>query len=52
MYNWCFIVFCYIIGLKDKVSGQWLSGNESVISLDVLSGEAQAVGEGTTQGTE
>ncbi|CBI34863.3 unnamed protein product, partial [Vitis vinifera] len=38
-----------IEGLKDKVSGQWLSGNESVISLDVLSGEAQAVGEGTTQ---
>ncbi|XP_010248630.1 PREDICTED: nuclear pore complex protein GP210 [Nelumbo nucifera] len=36
-------------GLSDLVSGQWLSSNESVISVDMLSGEAHAVGEGTSQ---
>ncbi|XP_059670096.1 nuclear pore complex protein GP210 isoform X2 [Cornus florida] len=36
-------------GLKDQVFGQWLSANESIILLDMLSGKAKAVGEGTTQ---
>ncbi|KAK9272744.1 hypothetical protein L1049_003121 [Liquidambar formosana] len=36
-------------GLTDQVYGRWLSANESVISIDMLTGKAQAVGEGTTQ---
>ncbi|XP_077228958.1 embryo defective 3012 isoform X2 [Tasmannia lanceolata] len=36
-------------GLNDVASGQWVSANVSVLSIDRLSGEAHAVGEGTTQ---
>ncbi|PSS30358.1 Nuclear pore complex protein [Actinidia chinensis var. chinensis] len=36
-------------GLNDQMFGRWLSGNESVISVDMLSGKAAATGEGTTQ---
>ncbi|OVA20622.1 Bacterial Ig-like [Macleaya cordata] len=36
-------------GLEDVVSGRWLSANNSVVSIDTLSGEAHARGEGTTQ---
>ncbi|ERN13772.1 hypothetical protein AMTR_s00049p00191680 [Amborella trichopoda] len=40
-----------IIGKEtaDVEGGQWLSANESIISIDRLSGEAQGVGEGATQ---
>ncbi|XP_019442522.1 PREDICTED: nuclear pore complex protein GP210 [Lupinus angustifolius] len=38
-----------IKGLNDKVSGQWFSTNESVVSVDALSGMAKAVGEGSVQ---
>ncbi|XP_043725573.1 nuclear pore complex protein GP210 [Telopea speciosissima] len=38
-----------IEGLIDRVYGQWVSGNESVLSIDMVSGEAHAVGEGATQ---
>ncbi|GMH15008.1 hypothetical protein Nepgr_016849 [Nepenthes gracilis] len=35
-------------GPDDQASGQWLSANESIISVDSPSGNAVAVGEGTT----
>lgn len=35
-----------IEGLNDQVSGHWLSANESVVSVDSLSGKAVSVGEG------
>ncbi|KAL6532745.1 hypothetical protein OROGR_013705 [Orobanche gracilis] len=38
-----------IKGLNDKVSGQWFTTNESVISVDALSGVAKATGEGSAQ---
>ncbi|XP_045812556.1 nuclear pore complex protein GP210 isoform X2 [Trifolium pratense] len=38
-----------IRGLNDKVSGQWVTTNESVISVDALSGVAKAIGEGSAQ---
>ncbi|KAF8399768.1 hypothetical protein HHK36_015638 [Tetracentron sinense] len=38
-----------IEGLNDLLLGRWLSANESVISIDMLSGEAHGVGEGATQ---
>ncbi|KAK2365493.1 nuclear pore complex protein GP210 [Trifolium repens] len=38
-----------IKGLNDKVSGQWFTTNESVISVDALSGVAKAIGEGSAQ---
>ncbi|XP_042500148.1 nuclear pore complex protein GP210 [Macadamia integrifolia] len=38
-----------IEGLSDEVYGQWMSANESVLSIDMVSGEAHAVGEGATQ---
>ncbi|XP_039691001.1 nuclear pore complex protein GP210 isoform X3 [Medicago truncatula] len=38
-----------IKGLNDKVSGQWLTTNESVISVDPLTGVAKAIGEGSAQ---
>ncbi|KAI5409931.1 hypothetical protein KIW84_055403 [Lathyrus oleraceus] len=38
-----------IKGLNDKVSGKWSTTNGSVISVDMLSGVAKAVGEGSTQ---
>ncbi|KAJ7974628.1 Nuclear pore complex protein [Quillaja saponaria] len=37
-------------GLNDKVPGHWFASNESVISVDVLSGLTKAVGEGSAQG--
>ncbi|XAR51910.1 hypothetical protein NMG60_11006706 [Bertholletia excelsa] len=36
-------------GLNDKVSGRWLSANESVVSVDNMSGKAKATGEGITK---
>ncbi|KAJ9135376.1 hypothetical protein P3X46_032567 [Hevea brasiliensis] len=36
-------------GIDDHVSGRWLSANESVISVDMTSGKAEAVGIGSTQ---
>ncbi|GLU11334.1 hypothetical protein SLE2022_280890 [Rubroshorea leprosula] len=38
-----------VSGFNDKISGQWHSSNESVISIDMPSGHAKAVGEGLTQ---
>ncbi|XP_057770260.1 nuclear pore complex protein GP210 [Salvia miltiorrhiza] len=35
-------------GLGDSASGQWFSSNESVVSVERLSGKAEATGEGTT----
>ncbi|KAG9446505.1 hypothetical protein H6P81_012633 [Aristolochia fimbriata] len=35
-------------GKSDK-SGRWFSGNESVLSVDMLSGEAHAIGEGSSE---
>lgn len=34
-------------GLNDQAAGQWLSANESIVSVDSLSGKAVARGEGT-----
>lgn len=42
----------WLIGLNDKVSGQWSTANGSVISVSPLSGVAEVVGEGTTQGKQ
>lgn len=39
-----------MLGLNDQVSGHWVTANSSVISVDTLSGMAEAVGEGTTHG--
>lgn len=44
--------YLHILGLNDKVSGKWFTTNESVISVDVLSGVAKAVGEGSAQGAK
>lgn len=35
-------------GLSDSATGQWFSGNESIVFVERLSGKAEAVGEGTT----
>lgn len=37
-----------IEGLDDQIFGQWFSANESIVSVDLLSGKAEAIGEGTT----
>lgn len=39
-------------GLNGLLSGHWLSGNESVLSIDRLSGKAEAVGIGSTRGID
>ena len=39
-----------VIGLNDHVSGHWITANSSVVSVDMPSGIAEAVGDGTTQG--
>ncbi|KAL6960548.1 hypothetical protein U1Q18_038311 [Sarracenia purpurea var. burkii] len=36
-------------GLNDQLVGRWFSSNESVLSVDMISGKAEATGEGTTQ---
>ncbi|KAE8021482.1 hypothetical protein FH972_007367 [Carpinus fangiana] len=36
-------------GLNDQVSGRWFTADASIISVDTLSGVAEAVGEGSTQ---
>lgn len=41
-----------MLGSGDQASGHWLSANESVIVLHMQSGQAEAVGEGLTQGTK
>lgn len=41
-----------MVGLNDQVSGRWFTANASIISVDTLSGIAEAVGEGSTQGNE
>ncbi|EXC20346.1 hypothetical protein L484_020567 [Morus notabilis] len=38
-----------IEGLNDHVSGHWVTADSSVISVDIPSGIAEAVGDGTTQ---
>ncbi|KAK4272113.1 hypothetical protein QN277_020709 [Acacia crassicarpa] len=38
-----------IKGLEDNVSGQWFTSNGSVVSVDRLSGMAEALGEGSAQ---
>ncbi|CAN4082059.1 unnamed protein product [Withania somnifera] len=38
-----------IEGLSDQVSGQWFTTNASVVSVDQLSGHAQAIGEGSVR---
>lgn len=38
-----------VLGLSDNFFGKWHSSNESVISIDMPSGQAKAVGEGLTQ---
>ncbi|XP_019185742.1 PREDICTED: nuclear pore complex protein GP210 isoform X2 [Ipomoea nil] len=35
-------------GLDDQILGQWFSANESIVSVDLLSGKAEAIREGTT----
>ena len=50
--NCYFAIFLFVVGLNDQMFGRWLSGNESVISVDMLTGKAAATGEGTTQGIE
>lgn len=40
------------IGLNDEISGRWGTANGSVISVSPLSGVAEVVGEGTTQGKQ
>ena len=39
-----------MVGLNDQDSGKWFTANESVVSVDMPSGIAEAVGEGSTQG--
>lgn len=41
-----------MVGLNDQMFGRWLSANETVISVDTMSGKAEAIGYGTTQGIE
>lgn len=36
-------------GSNDQVFGQWLTANESVISVDTITGKSEAVGEGVAQ---
>lgn len=36
-------------GLNDQMFGRWLSANETVISVDMMSGKAEAIGYGSTQ---
>ncbi|KAK4782397.1 hypothetical protein SAY86_016499 [Trapa natans] len=36
-------------GFDENVSGQWVSANESVLTVNMNSGKSEAVGEGTTQ---
>ncbi|KAF9625307.1 hypothetical protein IFM89_021246 [Coptis chinensis] len=36
-------------GLDDPVLGRWLSSNQSVLSVNMVSGKARAVGEGASQ---
>ncbi|KAF4381614.1 hypothetical protein F8388_021242 [Cannabis sativa] len=38
-----------IEGINDHVPGHWVTANSSVISVEMLSGISEAVGEGTTQ---
>lgn len=40
-----------LAGLEDSLSGQWFTSNGSVISVDRLSGLAEAFGEGSAEGT-
>lgn len=40
-----------MVGLDGQVSGHWLSANKSVITVETDSGQSEAVGEGSTQGT-
>ncbi|KAF7130117.1 hypothetical protein RHSIM_Rhsim10G0015700 [Rhododendron simsii] len=42
-------VTLYLVGLNDQMFGRWLSANETVISVDTMSGKAEAIGYGTTQ---
>ncbi|CAK7328122.1 unnamed protein product [Dovyalis caffra] len=37
-----------VIGIDDQVSGSWHSANESVVSVDIQSGKAEACGTGST----
>ena len=41
-----------MVGLNDQVFGRWLSANESVLYVKMISGKAEAIGEGTTRGIE
>lgn len=41
-----------MVGLNDQMFGRWLSANETVISVDMMSGKAEAIGYGSTQGIE
>lgn len=45
-----FYINLTVTGNNDLSSGKWFSGNESVISMNELYGEAHAVGEGSTYG--
>ena len=45
-----YIVQFIMVGLNDQVPGKWFTANESVVSVDMPSGIAEAVGEGSTQG--
>lgn len=46
-----FRVCSVLAGYGAHTSGQWFSGNESVLSVDKTLGMARAVGEGSAQGT-
>lgn len=39
----------HIEGLSDQSLGRWFSANKSVLNVNTLSGEAEAIGEGSTQ---
>ncbi|KAI3985657.1 hypothetical protein MKX01_033940 [Papaver californicum] len=48
LYLSCYINFS-VGGLDNVVLGRWLSANDNVVSIDMLSGEVLARGEGTSQ---
>lgn len=46
-----FFSFLYYVGFKAQLSGRWITTNESVLSVDMRTGIAEAVGPGSTEGT-
>lgn len=46
------MIMILLIGVDGFGSGKWLSDNESVLSVNKITGEGFARGEGTTQGSQ